>query len=126
MYRKKMNGNISALWASAGIATAAAYILKYLINRDRPDFIAVLDQRGSPSFPSAHSSASFAPVSVLHSNMKKLWALFAVFVAFSRVYLGAHYVSDIIAGGIVGSLAGDMMSMIPFHKIKLLRRLKIA
>ncbi len=126
IFYKRANGNIPAIWTSVGIAVAATYAIKYLVNRDRPDFANPLEKISSPSFPSAHSSASFAPVPVLHSNLKKLWILFAVFVAFSRAYLGVHYISDIIAGAILGNAIGDLAARVPFSKVKLLKRLRIA
>ena len=126
MFYRKKNQNITAIWTSTGIAVAITYFVKYLVNRGRPDFASPLEEISSPGFPSAHASASFAPAPILQSNMKKLWILFAIFVAFSRVYLGVHYVSDVIAGSILGNIVGDLTAKIPFSKIKILRKLRIA
>lgn len=61
------------------------------------------------SFPSGHTAASFAAVSALRTARSPLWkpslALAAV-IAFSRLYLYAHWPTDILGGILVGTLAG--------------------
>jgi undecaprenyl-diphosphatase len=63
----------------------------------------------SESFPSGHSSTSFAAAVALGILVPKLrWpalALAAV-VAFSRVYLGVHYALDVLAGALLGAAFG--------------------
>ncbi len=59
------------------------------------------------SFPSKHASTSFALAesTILHKKVLGcIAAVFAVLISISRVYLGAHYWSDIIAGAILGIL----------------------
>lgn len=80
-----------------GIFTTA---LKISINRTRPD--------GAPySYPSGHTSAAFTTAGVIYAHFGKTWGtaafVFAGYVGLSRLQEGKHYVSDVIAGGILGS-----------------------
>ena len=61
------------------------------------------------SFPSGHAGASFAAVSVLYFEKKRLWipaGVIAVLIAFSRLYLYVHYPSDVLAGAMIGIMLG--------------------
>ncbi|MBD3409358.1 MAG: phosphatase PAP2 family protein [Ignavibacteriales bacterium] len=89
-------------------------ILKEIFERARPcnalpDVLTPAGARGTFSFPSNHALNNFAAATyfyLLYPNLK--WALFisAALVALSRVYLGLHYPSDIIAGAAIGSAFG--------------------
>ncbi|XGI83883.1 phosphatase PAP2 family protein [Halorutilales archaeon Cl-col2-1] len=59
------------------------------------------------SFPSMHAMTAFAPVGIFHSayrSRRLTVALcgFAALVAYSRVYLSLHHVSDVVVGGALG------------------------
>ena len=80
-------------------------ILKYSINRERPfinhPFIEKLSTGGSPSFPSGHTTDAFViafSITLLfyHNRLVLLliW-IWAFLVAYSRVVLGVHYLSDV-------------------------------
>ena len=61
------------------------------------------------SFPSGHTAASFAAVSALRmarSPLRKPSLALAAVIAFSRLYLYAHWPTDILGGILVGTLAG--------------------
>lgn len=61
----------------------------------------------TPSFPSAHATWSFAGA-VLTCFVNPVWGIIAlvlaVIVSWSRVYVGVHYLSDVAAGAIVGTI----------------------
>lgn len=90
--------------------------LKTMTSRPRPycrsDSIALcvapLDQF---SFPSGHTlhAVSFTLIA-LHYYPALTWLLlpFAVLVALSRMVLGLHYPSDVLAGGLIGSFVGGL------------------
>lgn len=67
------------------------------------------------SFPSGHAAISFASAGILSAFDKKrrvYFYLIASLIAFSRVYLGYHYVSDIVAGALLGWLISfSLMSL---------------
>jgi undecaprenyl-diphosphatase len=85
-------------------------IIKHLVRRtrpcvDMPTMKMLIKRPISYSFPSGHTSASFAAVGIITSNLKKYAPyaiLLAVLIAFSRLYLFVHYPSDVIAGVILG------------------------
>lgn len=89
-------------------------ILKPLVGRIRPcdvkKTVQLLVARPTDfSFPSGHTGASFAAASALYFSRSKLWIpalVLAALIAFSRLYLYVHYPSDVIAGMLIGIMAG--------------------
>lgn len=90
-------------------------ILKNIIGRIRPYDIntgvhLLISKPLGWSFPSGHTSASFASVTALYlAGEKKLWKpalVLGVLIAISRLYLYVHYPTDILGGIIVGIVSG--------------------
>jgi membrane-associated phospholipid phosphatase len=96
-----------------GLAGPAGDILKEIVDRPRPSVeyageISALPLSQSPSFPSGHATKSVAlalPFLLFitvkdgwHKAVKLLLVILALGVCYSRVMLGAHYVSDVLAG----------------------------
>lgn len=92
-------------------------ILKELIQRPRPfmdvvGLVTIIEPPDSTSFPSGHSCASFAAVGALLQVLgkKDFWPkwgtvvliVMAALMALSRIYVGVHYPTDIIAGSLLG------------------------
>jgi undecaprenyl-diphosphatase len=88
-------------------ASAVTSVMKCAVNRDRPD--SEPHSRCDSSFPSGHATGSFAIASVVgakHSSLRIPVYLLASTIAVSRVYLGRHYPSDVLAGAAIGLCSG--------------------
>jgi decaprenylphosphoryl-5-phosphoribose phosphatase len=98
-------------WGHATVVVAGTFALnttvKLIVRRPRPVLGDLPPLTSTPtrlSFPSAHASTSFAGARVyarLGLPAAPLYAL-AVSLACSRLYLGVHYPSDILAGAALG------------------------
>lgn len=103
-----------ALWAGLGtiVAVGVNQPLVHLFHEQRPYVslpnILVLAHRSSDfSFPSDHTvmaGAVAAGLFLASPLLGSIALLFALLLAFSRVYIGAHYPQDVLAGLIVGAL----------------------
>lgn len=96
---------------AVALSAIVANILKYSIDLPRPyeiyPFIEKLSTGGSPSFPSGHTADAFAFALALGLIYPKLYFIFPVFiwatlVGYSRMSLGVHFPSDVLAGAIIG------------------------
>lgn len=89
-------------------------ILKNIFARKRPCWInkevkLLIETPHDYSFPSGHTSASFAAaVAILffYKNIGFVTLILAVLIGFSRLYLFVHYLTDVLSGVILGSLCG--------------------
>ena len=114
------------LWAAvAGLlggttAGMCAVIFKGLLGRPRP-YLHAVDQftwfarnAGYQSFPSGHTTHCFG-VAVAVLMLSPRWGLgflaAAGLVAWSRLYLGSHYPSDVLGGAALGTLVGAALAL---------------
>lgn len=95
-------------------------LIKSLVSRIRPchihqDLNLLLSCKNSFSFPSSHAVNNFAAATYLSfffNKYKNLFITTAILVSISRVYLGLHYPSDIIAGAMLGALIGYLFYIV--------------
>ena len=112
-------GRMAAIMLVIAVALSdqlSSRVLKPLVGRVRPcnalplDEIRLLVRRsGAPSFPSSHATNSFAMAMVFvwrWPRLAILFFVFAVLVAYSRVYVGVHYPLDVLAGAVLGVICG--------------------
>lgn len=86
------------------------FIIKNIVARARPfthipGLSLLIPKPLTYSFPSGHTASSFAAATVIAFMDKRLgrWALvLAALIAFSRLYLSVHYITDILAGILLG------------------------
>lgn len=89
-------------------------VLKPLIGRERPfalvpDMELMISPPLDASFPSGHTAASFAVVFALKASGSPLWKpalVWAILMAFSRLYLYVHWPTDVLGGIALGAVVG--------------------
>lgn len=111
---RKTKRNAYFLWLAFIASIVLALIIKLVVLRQRPveafayPFIGIL----SYSFPSMHSMVAFSLMVLLTGYLPKqkhFWVCFAFLVAFSRIYFGFHFLSDVVFGAFMGYFVGKYM-----------------
>ena len=114
-----LSGRRATAWLMLGAVLGGAalnYLLKFSFARPRPDFVAPAVRVFTASFPSGHATLSaitYLTIGALlaraHSEssariyVMALAAMLTILAGLSRIYLGAHYPTDVLAGWCLGT-----------------------
>jgi len=111
-YQAGINASVALLACSFVIQ-----VIKKIINRPRPQLMLEgLRAFNVPicpySFPSGHTGASLTIALVIAHYLPLFGAILialSCLIGFSRIYLGVHYLSDVVAGGLIGTLVSMLI-----------------
>lgn len=119
LWREHKRRWIFGLWFTLALSAVVSFVLKFSIQRQRPFQLGIVStmqilEKASHliwnfSFPSFQAMLVFCAVPILSKEFRKFkyfWIIFAGLIAFSRVYFGLHFLSDVLAGGLIGYLLG--------------------
>ena len=131
LFIKKQQYDALKISAITIIGTAVLFLLKFLLQRQRP-LLPLIAKAHGYSFPSGHSFSSIVFYGMLayigYKNIKNnfiKWSLIVLLfmlagmVGFSRIYLKLHYASDVIAGFSLGIIWLLLAKWILFGKVKI-------
>ena len=123
LFKKTRKAGLCSMLALFCMLLVNDVMLKHLVNRTRPyevieGLTLIVGRASDASFPSGHTASSFASWYALHKSLPMvtdkrkakgfsiLLLVIAILIALSRIYVGIHYPSDVLAGVVVGLLCG--------------------
>jgi membrane-associated phospholipid phosphatase len=116
------------LFAAFVASGVSVQLLKHLTGRGRPElgdaglFIGPTFLGSFDSFPSGHAAVSFCLAFVAGNffpGWRRFLYLLAIAIGFARVMTGIHFVSDVIAGAVLGLVLGKILSVSLLPRIKI-------
>ena len=131
--KKTRKAGIFALFALLFSVIVNNAILKNVIGRIRPyEIIAglecIIKHAHDASFPSGHTGSSFAAATVFLKKLPKKFSIplliMAILISVSRLYVGIHYPTDVIAGAITGTALGILACLLGDFLVKKFREKK--
>lgn len=123
--QRKWTRIFAAMLLAGALAGVAAYPLKFTTGRVRPSVHVEKGWRGPErhqnyqAFPSGHTAVSagfFAVLLFVRWRLGLFCFFFPLFVGFTRIFLGAHYLSDVVCGILLGILAAAIVTTLMFRR----------
>ncbi|MCD8337033.1 MAG: phosphatase PAP2 family protein [Lachnospiraceae bacterium] len=120
-FPKTRRAGIYSVCALLGSLLVNNLILKNLVNRTRPyevieGLVCLVAPAKDASFPSGHTGASFASAVAVYRQLPKrygvLLLILAALIAFSRLYVGIHYPTDVLGGLVTGIALGMLTNLV--------------
>lgn len=119
LWRDRKRRWVVPLWVGLFLTAFFSVSIKLIVGRLRPfqqgivDTLPILKQKSfeiwNYSFPSFQAMMVFCALPILSKEFPKfkyVWTAFAFAVAFSRIYFGVHFMSDVVFGSIFGYFLG--------------------
>lgn len=109
----KKTALIMALTLSIGLLITNL-VLKNSVHRKRPfhaieELFPLIEKPKDWSFPSGHATSSIGCGLAMLKNMPKKYGIsgftIGILISLSRIYLGVHYTSDVVAGALIGTVS---------------------
>lgn len=140
LFKKSSGNKVATIILGIGLCVACADLsanfVKHTVKRYRPTHNLEIQKQihtvnnykgGQYGFFSSHASNTFSIVTLFYLTFGTLWRkktrlafyLLPLLIVYSRIYLGVHYPTDIIAGSLIGILFGWLI-----HKALLIYFLK--
>jgi membrane-associated phospholipid phosphatase len=131
LFKKTRNLGVLVL-ISYAVSGILAQFVKHLVEAPRPSvyftyaqyhkFVEGVHLAGSNSFPSGHTTTAFSLASVLacftkNKKLQFLYLILATATGYSRIYLGQHFLTDVIVGAVLGTLT-TIATLIVAEKIQ--------
>ncbi|MGG1516962.1 undecaprenyl-diphosphatase [Paenibacillus oryzisoli] len=117
---------------SASIALAVSGVLGVFFYRDRPfvthSVLQLIPHPANASFPSDHATAAFviaASIWIFRRKAGYVWLILAACIAFSRIWTGVHYPSDVIGGAGIGIITAILVNQLFLRSTKALKYLNL-
>lgn len=112
LFKKTRRTGLITMFSMLGSLVVINLLIKNMVARTRPYDVVdgltrIIGIQKDFSFPSGHAGHSFAAAIVIFVLMPRKYGISALIIAtlisFSRLYVGVHYPSDVIAGAVIGT-----------------------
>jgi len=122
LFKKTRKAGVLGLLSLALGALCTNVVLKHLVSRPRPwltveGLTCLVVEKDPNSFPSGHTCAAFAAAGIWLHTLPEKWMrvtalVLAAVMGLSRLYVGVHFPSDVLAGAAIGFACGQIVWLV--------------